>query len=81
MDAFMSGNPNPLDRELAFYEQHKSEWLPRYENQFVVLAKGKIAGFYKDYESAWDAGTKEFGLQASFLIKQICLHEPVYFLY
>jgi hypothetical protein len=77
----MSGAQNPLRRELAFYEAHKSEWLPRYEDQFVVVAGDRIAGFYKDYESAWDAGTKEFGLQANFLIKQICLHEPVYFLY
>ncbi|HZU33619.1 MAG TPA: hypothetical protein VFB79_21070 [Candidatus Angelobacter sp.] len=72
---------NPLQHELAFYENHKSEWLPQYENHFVVVGGDQIAGFYKDYESAWDAGTKKFGLQASFLIKQICLHEPVYFLY
>jgi hypothetical protein len=81
MEANMSGAQNPLRNELAFYEQHKLEWLPRYENHFVVVAGDKIAGFYKDYESAWDAGTKQFGPRASFLIKQICLHEPVYFLY
>ena len=77
----MSGTQNPLDRELAFFEQHKSEWLPEYENQFVVVAGDKVAGFYGDYESAWDAGTEQFGHQANFLIKQICQHEPVYFLY
>lgn len=66
---------------MAFYERHKTEWLPSHENQFVVVAEDEVAGFYKDYESAWDAGTKKFGLQAHFLIKQICLHEPVYFLY
>jgi len=77
----MSNEQDPLSRELAYYEQHKSEWLPGYENQFVVVSGNKIAGFYKDYESAWDAGAKEFGLQANFLIKQICVHEPVYFLY
>ena len=76
----MSGAQSPLDRELAFFEQHKSEWLTNYENQFAVVAGDKVAGFYADYESAWDAGTKEFGLQANFLIKQICQHEPVYFL-
>jgi hypothetical protein len=77
----MSGTQNPLDRELAFFEQHKSEWLPQYENQFVVVSGDKVAGFYGDYESAWDAGTEKFGHQANFLIKQICQHEPVYFLY
>lgn len=77
----MANKQNPLERELEVYEQHKAEWLPRHENEFVVVAGSKIAGFYKDYESAWDAGTKEFGPKASFLIKQICMHEPVYFLY
>ena len=77
----MANLQNPLERELAFYEQHKSEWLPSYENRFVVVAGDKIAGFYEDYETAWDAGTREFGLEAAFLIKQICSHEPVYFLY
>lgn len=77
----MSAANNSLAREMAFYEVHKHEWLPNYENQFVVLAGDDVAGFYKDYESAWDAGTRKFGLQANFLIKQICQHEPVYFLY
>jgi hypothetical protein len=77
----MADAKNPLERELAFYEQHKGEWLPHYENQFVVVAGNKVAGFYKDYESAWDAGAREFGPEATFLIKQVCLHDPVYFLY
>jgi len=72
---------NPLARELAFYELHKPEWLPHHENHFVVVAGDDVAGFYRDYESAWDAGTKKFGLKANFLIKQICSHEPVYLLY
>ena len=46
--------------------------------QFVVVAGDDVAGFYKDYESAWDAGTRKFGFQANFLIKQICQHEPIY---
>jgi hypothetical protein len=77
----MSLNQNPLGQELAFYEAHKSEWLENHENQFVVVSGDRVAGFFNDYESAWDSGTKAFGLQASFLIKQICQHEPVYFLY
>jgi hypothetical protein len=77
----MSETHNPLGRELAFFDQHKSEWLPQYENQFVVVAGDEIAGFYGDYESAWVAGTKQFGHQAAFLIEQICQHEPVYSLY
>ncbi|HKW75581.1 MAG TPA: hypothetical protein VJN64_08665 [Terriglobales bacterium] len=77
----MSLQESPLSRELAFYASHKSEWLEVHENQFVVVSGNRVAGFFNDYESAWDSGTKTFGLQANFLIKQICHHEPVYFLY
>jgi hypothetical protein len=77
----MPGSQEPLQHELEFYEKHKAEWLPLHENQFVVVAGNTFEGFYSDYESAWDAGAKKFGPRASFLIKQICAHEPVYFLY
>ncbi len=77
----MSVAENPLSRELAFYEQHKTDWLPNHENQFVVVAGEEVAGFYADYKTAWDAGTERFGLRANFLIKQICTREPVYVLY
>ena len=35
----MPGMQNPLDRELAFFEQHKSEWLPQdlISEQFLPL--------------------------------------------
>jgi hypothetical protein len=37
---------SPLGRELAFFEQHKSEWLSQYENKLVVVAGDTITGFY-----------------------------------
>jgi hypothetical protein len=77
----MSGVQDPLEQELAFYGQHKSEWLPLHENQFVVVGGDTLLGFYEDYASAWEAGAKRFGAQANFLIKQVCQEEPVYFLY
>ena len=72
---------NYLEKELEYYEKHKSDWLPDRESQFVVIAGSKIAGFYPDYETAWDAGARQFGAENSFLIKQICSHEPVYLVY
>jgi len=42
----MSGGEIPLGRELAFFEQHKSEGLSQYENKLVVVAGDTIAGFY-----------------------------------
>jgi len=80
-EGFMTNPQSPLEIELAFYDQHKAEWLPHYEKLFVVIGGNKVAGFYKDYESAWDAGAQEFGPEATFLIKQVFEQEPVYFLY
>ena len=77
----MSGVHDPLEHELAFYDRHKSEWLPFHENHFVVVAGDTLLGFYEDYASAWEAGAQRLGPQANFLIKQVCSHEPVYFLY
>lgn len=71
----------PLETELAFYEQHKNEWLPEHENEFIVIAGTKIAGFYSDYAAAWDAGAQRFGAESPFLIKQVCSIEPVYHVY
>ncbi len=77
----MPGAKKPLERELAFYERNKSQWLPGHENEFVVVAGDTLVGFFPSYESAWDAGAQKFGPGASFLIKQVRSHEPVYFLY
>ena len=63
-------NPS-TETELAFYEQHKNEWLPEHENEFIVIAGTKIAGFYADYTAAWDAGAQRFGAESPFLIKQV----------
>ncbi len=72
---------DPLRNELAFYETKKSEWLNSYLNQFVVIADKQVAGFFSDYEAAFKAGIRTFGIKKQFLIKQICAAEPVYVVY
>jgi hypothetical protein len=77
----MTNTNEPLDRELTFYEQHKTQWVRDHENEFVVIAGENIGGFYPSYEAAFDAGARQFGAEAIFLIKQICSVEPVYYVY
>jgi hypothetical protein len=72
---------DPLGRELAVYEARKQEWLGRHLNQFVVIAGDQIGGFHADYESAFKAAIRTFGLKQQFLIKQVCATEPVYVVY
>ncbi len=72
---------DPLGRELSLYDARKQEWSRDYLNQFVVIAGNQVEGFHPDYESAFKAGIQAFGLKQQFLIKQICVTEPVYVVY
>jgi hypothetical protein len=68
----------PLQRELQVFEQHKREWLASNPGKFVVIAGTTVAGFYSDYESAFHAGLKRFGVTGTFLVKQVWAEQPVY---
>jgi hypothetical protein len=72
---------DPLRQELGVYDAHKQEWLKAHLNAFVVIAGDQVEGFHPDYESAFKAGIQSFGLKGQFLIKQICVTEPVYVVY
>lgn len=72
---------DPLKKELTFYATNKHEWLSTHLNQFVVIAGEQVAGFFTDYESAFKAGIRTFGIKSQFLIKQVCAAEPVYVVY
>jgi hypothetical protein len=79
MDHGMSSEP--LSRELHVYSENKRAWLLAHANEFVVICEDRIQGFHPDYESAFNAGLKAFGLGRRFLIKEICETEPVYVVY
>lgn len=72
---------DPLKQELKLYHGQKKSWLDSHLNQYVVIGGEQVAGFYPDYESAFRAAIREFGIKRQFLIKQICAAEPVYVVY
>jgi len=72
---------DPLIHELRFYAENKRAWLSAHPNEFVVIAGNLAEGFHPDYETAFKAGLKAFGVRQQFLIKQICEFEPVYPVY
>jgi hypothetical protein len=71
----------PLQTELSVFEQNKREWLRINPGKFVVIAGKTVAGFYSDYESAFQAGLEKFGVKATFLIKQVWEEQPVYLIH
>jgi len=77
----MAADSMALEMEFRVFEQHKKEWLQAHPGEFVVVAATSVAGFYPDYESAFRAGLRTFGMDGKFLVKQVCAEEPVHLIY
>ena len=70
-----------LTTELRIFEQNKQEWLKSHPGEFVVIVGTAVAGFFKDYETAFRAGLKRVSISQNFLVKQVWAEEPVYLIY
>ncbi len=70
-----------LQKELGVVEPRKHDGLRSHPGDFVVISDITVAGFYPDYESAFRAGLGRFGVQGSFLVKQVWAEEPVYLIH
>jgi hypothetical protein len=66
--------------ELDVFQQHREEWSRSHLAEYVVIQDGRVLDqFFGAYEDAFRAGLREFGVSRNFLIKQIWITEPVYF--
>ncbi len=71
---------NPFSVELEIFEQHREEWVHAHPGKYVVIQDDVIAeGFFATYAEAFKAGLRKFGVRRGFLIKQVWITEPVYF--
>jgi hypothetical protein len=77
----MATQPTSLEKEFGFFEQHRAEWAQQHQGEFVLVFDGQEAGFYGDYETAFLAGLRQFGMHSKFLVKQVCVVEPVFYIY
>lgn len=69
-----------FQRERQVFERHRQEWFQSHPGAYVAIQDDVIVdGFYTSYAEALRAGLKKFGARRSFLIKQVWLTEPVYF--
>lgn len=72
-----SGN---FSDELGVFERHRQEWSHSNPGKFVAIQAEVVAeGFFATYADALKAGLQKFGVQKSFLVKQVWTTEPVYF--
>ncbi|MDE3187726.1 MAG: hypothetical protein KGM96_09415 [Acidobacteriota bacterium] len=69
-----------LTAELKVFEQHRQEWLRGYPGKYVAIQDDVVVeGFFGTYAEALKAGLQKFGVGRSFLVKQVWMTEPVYF--
>jgi hypothetical protein len=59
-----------LQEEMETFEEHKAEWLIRYQKRFVLVKGRELIGVFNTIEEALEEGARRFGLQ-SFLIKRV----------
>ncbi len=69
-----------LSSELKLFEKHRQEWSRTHPGRYVVIQGDVVVeGFYDSYAEALRSGLRRFGVARSFLVKQIWITEPVYF--
>jgi hypothetical protein len=70
----------PFSTELEVFEKHRQEWSHSHPGAYVVIQDEVVAeGFFGSYAEALKAGLQKFGASRSFLVKQVWVTEPVYF--
>jgi hypothetical protein len=70
----------PFSIELKVFESHRDEWSRSHPGEFVAIqGETVVDGFFNSYADAFRAGLKKFGVARGFLVKQVWMTEPVYF--
>jgi hypothetical protein len=66
--------------ELKVFEQHREEWSRSHPGEYVAIQGDAIEGFFGSYAEAFRASLQKFGIGREFLVKQVWMTEPVYFI-
>jgi hypothetical protein len=77
----MAAHADSLSIDYSFFEANRSEWANQHRDEFVLVCKRALVGFYETYEDAYKAGLQTFGVKSQFLVKQVSAVEPVFFIY
>lgn len=66
---------NPLETELAFFEQQLPELLRHHAGKFVLIKESELAGVFDTIQAAYAAGLTRFG-NVPMLIRQVLPVQP-----
>jgi hypothetical protein len=71
---------SPFSDELRVFQENRDVWVRSNPGKFVVIQDSTVVdGFFETYSDALRAGLQKFGVGRSFLVKQVWITEPVYF--
>jgi hypothetical protein len=65
-----------FDKELAYYKEHRAEFLAKYEWKHVLIKGSELIGVFDSAEAAYAEGLHRFG-NNPFLIKQVLREERI----
>jgi len=71
-----AGGSMALEKEIQFFEQHRSEWITHYEGKFALVVCVELVGTFDTSEAAYEVGVERFG-NVPMLIKQIVREDSV----
>lgn len=70
-DLLRSHTAAQLSAELAFFHEHKQEWMAEHRGEFILLGRQTFGGFYKTHGEAFQEGIRMFGPVRPFVVEQI----------
>lgn len=70
----------PFSVENKVFETHREDWWQSHPGAYVAIQDDVVAeGFFGTYGEALKAGLQRFDVRRDFLVKQVWMTEPVYF--
>lgn len=66
-----------LNKEVAFFEKHRQEFLQKALGKFALVKGEKLHGFFDTDEAAYKAGVEAFSLEP-FLIRQVLEEDQIH---
>ncbi|MGD0423822.1 MAG: hypothetical protein ABSA92_10250 [Candidatus Bathyarchaeia archaeon] len=65
-----------FEEEMAYYNQHRQEFLSKYEWKYLLIKGSELLGTFSDAQQAYAEGSRRFG-KVPFLVKQVLREEQV----
>jgi hypothetical protein len=65
-----------FEEEMAYYNQHRQEFLSKYEWKYLLIKGSELLGTFNDAQQAYTEGLRRFG-KVPFLVKQVLREEQV----